>query len=102
MPYSVPQVEAFCDVTLAVEGSTLKCLKVHVYPPCPSGGGFLWCDPGSGGLHPQVPQGLCVPPSVPQVEAFCDVTLAVEGSTLKWHKGYVYPPLSLRWKRSVM
>ncbi len=28
MPSSVPQVEAFCDVTLAVEGSTLKCHKV--------------------------------------------------------------------------
>jgi hypothetical protein len=42
------------------------------------------------------------PPSLPQVEAFCDVTLAVEGSTLKCHKVYVYPSLSLRWRRSLM
>ncbi len=39
-----------------------------------------------GGFDPQVPQGSCVSLSVPQVEAFCDVTLAVEGSTLKCHK----------------
>ncbi len=37
-----------------------------------------------------------------QVEVFCDVTLAVEGFTLKCHKVHVCPPLSLRWRPSVM
>ncbi len=83
---SVPQEEAFCDVTLALEGSTLKSHKVYVCPDLSPGGGVLWCDPGSGGLHPQVPHVSCVSPYVLQVEAFCDVTLAVEGSTLKCHK----------------